>query len=258
MTRGALLFHLSDIHFGGEDRAALDWVRQEVAAKKPDLVSITGDLTMRARHHEFAAAREWIESLEVPVTVDIGNHDIPNYHLPERYLQPFRRFRTFKQTVERDFALPDIALISLNSSVPAQPRMNWSKGWVSTRALDECLAAIDALPGGVLALVCVHHPLREAGTHGTAYTRNGRKALAELARRPVIGVLSGHVHDAFDIHEPTEHGPVRMIGAGTLSQRLRTTPPSFNELHWDGERLGVAVRRFGHEAPSPHTGSPVH
>jgi hypothetical protein len=45
----------------------------------------------------------------------------------------------------------------------------------------------------------------------------------------VLGVLSGHVHDPFDILEDTPAGPVRMIGAGTLSQRLRSTPPSFNE-----------------------------
>ena len=50
------LFHLSDIHFGLEDRAALEWVRREIAASKPDAVVITGGHTMRARSHEFAAA----------------------------------------------------------------------------------------------------------------------------------------------------------------------------------------------------------
>ena len=44
--------------------------------------------------------------------------------------------------------------------------------------------------------------------------------------------------------EETEAGSVRMIGAGTLSQRVRSTPPSFNELRWDGERLEVKVRNL--------------
>ena len=44
--------------------------------------------------------------------------------------------------------------------------------------------------------------------------------------------------------EETVHGQVRMIGAGTLSQRVRSTPPSFNELHWDGENLRVSVRNL--------------
>ena len=35
-----------------------------------------------------------------------------------------------------------------------------------------------------------------------------------------------------------------MIGAGTLSKRTRSTPPSFNEIEWDGERLTVTVRNL--------------
>ena len=50
------LFHVSDIHFGLEDRRALDWVAQCIAREMPDAVAITGDLTMRARHREFRAA----------------------------------------------------------------------------------------------------------------------------------------------------------------------------------------------------------
>ena len=60
----------------------------------------------------------------------------------------------------------------------------------------------------------------------------------------MAAVLSGHVHDPFDLVQETANGPVRMIGAGTLSQRVRSTPPSFNELHWDGERLEVCVRNL--------------
>lgn len=242
MADAKLLFHLSDIHFGLEDRAALGWVEQEIARLRPDAVAITGDLTMRARHREFAAAADWIARLPVPVTVGIGNHDLPGYHLPERYLAPYRRFGVFKGAVEREIDLPGLAIVPLNSAPPLQPRANWSKGWISPGALRRCLAALDALPRGTAALVAVHHPLREVGTHGTALTRGGARALDELACRPVAAVLSGHVHDPFDIVEETANGPVRMIGAGTLSQRMRTTPPSFNELRWDGAELTVTVR----------------
>ena len=237
-----LLFHLSDIHFGLEDKAALDWVRREIAARRPAAVAITGDLTMRARHREFAAACEWIRSLEVPVTVEIGNHDMPYFNLIERFFAPYRRFHAIEGLVEREIELPGLAIVPLKTAVRAQPRLNWSKGWVSRAALRGCLAAIDALPQGTKALVAVHHPLREVGTRGTALTVNGKRALTELARRRVLGVLSGHVHDPFDILENTPDGPVRMIGAGTLSQRVRSTPPSFNELTWDGETLAVRVR----------------
>src|SRR5207253_2002516 len=106
-------------------------------------------------------------------------------------------------------------------------------------------------PAGTRALVTVHHPLREVGTKGTALTHNGARALAALARRPaVLAVLSGHVHDPFDLTEETANGPVRMIGAGTLSQRIRSTPQSFNEITWNGETLEVHARNLA-EVPTP-------
>ncbi len=244
MPAETLLFHLSDIHFGLEDRRALAWVEQEIARQQPQAVAITGDLTMKARSHEFAAATRWIQSLDVPVTVEVGNHDMPYFNLIERFFDPYKRFRAIANLVEREIDLPGIAIVPLKTAVRAQPRFNWSKGWVTDVALEKCLAAIDALPSGTQALVTAHHPLREVGTTGTALTHGGNRALAELARRPVLGVLTGHVHDAFDLVEDTPNGPVRMIGAGTLSQRVRSTPPGFNELRWDGERLRVSVRNL--------------
>ncbi|QZD94140.1 metallophosphoesterase family protein [Qipengyuania gelatinilytica] len=240
------IFHLSDVHFGLENNRALDWVKQEISEKRPDAVAITGDLTMRARHREFDAATRWINSLEAPVTVEVGNHDMPYFNPIERFFAPYKRFRGMAEKVEREIDLGCLAVVPLKTAVRAQPRLNWSKGWVTDAALEKCLAAIDALPEGVRALVAVHHPLREVGTQGTALTKNGDKALRALAKRPVEAVLSGHVHDAFDILEETANGPVRMIGAGTLSKRTRSTPCSFNEIEWDGEKLSVAVRNLEH------------
>ena len=244
MTEPVLLFHLSDIHFGLEDNRALDWVKDEIARKRPDAVAITGDLTMRARSHEFEAACSWIQSLEAPVTVEVGNHDLPYFNPIERFFDPYRRIRGIEDKVERELDLSGIAIVPLKTVRRWQPRLNWSKGWVTEAALAKCLAALDALPPGKQALVTAHHPLREVGTEGTALTRNGQKAMTELARRNVVAILSGHVHDAFDLTQQTVQGPVRMVGAGTLSQRVRSTPPSFNELRWNGTSLKVEVRNL--------------
>jgi len=74
MTR---LFHVSDVHFGREDRAALDWFAARVREEQPDAVIVTGDLTMQARAKEFSAAAQWLKGLGRPVTVEVGNHDLP-------------------------------------------------------------------------------------------------------------------------------------------------------------------------------------
>ena len=247
MADSTLLFHLSDIHFGLEHNRALDWVAAEITERKPAAVLITGDLTMRARRREFDAARDWILSLDAPVTVEVGNHDLPYFNPYERFFAPYRKFHGMEAMVERDLDLPGIAIVSLKTAARMQPRLDWSKGWVSDAALAKCLAAIDSVAPGKKILVTVHHPLVEVGTRGTALTRGGTKALAELAKRNVTAVLSGHVHDPFDLMQQTVNGPVRMIGAGTLSQRIRSTPQSFNELRFgpDGS-LHVEARNLQH------------
>ena len=239
------IFHLSDVHFGQEDHAALDHVRAAIARERPHGVLITGDLTMRARPREFAAAARWIASLDAPVSLCLGNHDMPYFNPVERFRDPYRRFRELAGMVAQELVLPGLAVIPLKTVRRWQPRLNWSKGWITGPALARCLAAIDALPSGTRVLVAAHHPLREVGTHGTALTRHGEQALLHLARRDVLAVLSGHVHDAFDLLEPTRAGPVRMIGAGTLSHRLRASAAGFNEIRWDGDRLSTRRRNAG-------------
>ena len=245
------LFHLSDIHFEMQDPRAVAWAAECIAREKPDAVAITGDLTMRARPREFAATLDWIRSLAAPVTVEVGNHDLPYTNLLERFVHPYRKFRGIEQLVERTIDLGDLAIVPLKTTMRAQPRLNWSKGWVSAGALRRTLATIDALPAGARVLVTAHHPLVEVGTTGTALTHGGQRALDALAQRDkVLAVLTGHVHDPFDLTADTRFGPVRMIGAGTLSRRIRSTPPSFNELVIEGHAVRVHARNLG-EVPTP-------
>ena len=250
MTEPLVLFHLSDIHFGLEDRRALDWVTACIAQEKPAAILITGDLTMRARHREFAAACAWISALGPPVTVEVGNHDLPYGNLIERFTDPYRRFRKIEALLEREIDFPGLAIVPLKTVTRAQWRFPWSNGWVTRAALDCTLARLDALPLGTRALVTAHHPLTERDPHGKKLTIGGNRAMAELARRGVLGILTGHVHDAFDLMQETSAGPLRMIGAGTLSQRVRSTPASFNELTIAEGRIAVRVRNLEHVSTS--------
>ncbi|GGC28473.1 metallophosphoesterase [Novosphingobium marinum] len=245
-TDAVKLFHVSDIHFGLEDRRALGWVEQCIADEAPDAVAITGDLTMRARSREFAAACRWITGLDAPVTVEIGNHDLPYFNPIERFFDPYKRFRAIENLIEREIDLGSVAIVPLKTTARAQWRLNWSKGCITRPALKKTLRLIDQLPRGTRVLVTAHHPLVEVGTQGTALTTRGEKALEELARRNVIAVLTGHVHDPFDLVKQTACGPIRMIGAGTLSQRIRSTPPSFNEITIEGRDVRVDARNLAH------------
>lgn len=248
MARDLTFFHISDLHFGREDRAALDWLQAAVERERPDAVLITGDLTMRARHREFSAACAWIGDLGVPVTVEVGNHDLPYFNLWERFTNPYRRYHAIERLIERELDFPGFAVVPLRTTTRAQWRWPWVDGWVREPALAQTLAAIDALPAGTRVIVTAHHPLPERSPAGKRLTIGGDAAMAQLAQRGVVAVLSGHVHDPFDLVRQTAGGPLRLIGAGTLSTRLRSTPASYNRIELRGDEVRVTVRNREHLA----------
>ena len=231
MTR---LFHVSDVHFGREDRAAIDWFDATVRAEQPDAIIMTGDLTMRARAAEFSAAAKWLESLGRPVTVEVGNHDLPYFNLWARFVTPYKRYVALERMIEKPLDVNGVAVVPLKTTARFQWRLNWSKGHVSTHALQQSLALVEAVPPGGLVFVACHHPLVEGGTRATSETRGGHRALDALATAGADAVLTGHVHDPFDVEHVVGGRSVRLIGAGTLSERVRDRPPSFNEITIDG------------------------
>lgn len=251
MTR---LFHVSDVHFGREDRTAIAWFNDLVHKEQPDAVVMTGDLTTQARRREFAAGLAWLQGLGVPVTVEVGNHDLPYYNLYERFFRPYRRFLSVERMIEKPLELPGVRIVPMVTTARFQWRLNWSKGYVARAELAKTLALVRAAPSGTRVFVACHHPLIEPHTRMSAQTHRGAEALQALAQAGAAAVLTGHVHDPFDIaHEVGGH-TIRLIGAGTLSERTRETPPSFNEIRVGAEGFSVKVRKL---APQPDVRLPV-
>lgn len=248
------LFHVSDIHFGREDKAAIAWFAGCVADERPDAVVVTGDLTMRARKREFAAAGDWLASLGVPVTVEVGNHDLPYYNLFERFARPYRRYGKVERMLERPLDIKGVTIVPLKTTRRFQLRLNWSKGHVSQRSLREALALIEGTEQANAILVACHHPLVEQGTMSSADTHGGAKALAALAKAGADAVLTGHVHDPFDVEHCIDDTPIRLIGAGTLSERTRESPPAFNELRIVDGQIETILRTM---SPAPKVELPV-
>ncbi|QXQ05016.1 metallophosphoesterase [Sphingosinicellaceae bacterium] len=239
MTR---IFHVSDVHFGTEDRDALLWFAATVAAERPDLVLLTGDLTASARRSEFAACCDWLDSLLVPIRVEPGNHDLPVYRPLLRLLDPYARMRAVIARYHKPLELSDVTLVSLKTTARVQLRRNWSLGRVGSTTLAAALAGLKQRDPAKLALVTCHHPLIDQGTRSSGRTRGGAAALEVLAAAGADAVCTGHVHDPFDRLWEGGARPVRLIGAGTLSERTRATRPSFNLLTVAGRELEVTVR----------------
>jgi 3',5'-cyclic AMP phosphodiesterase CpdA len=248
---------VSDLHFGAADRAALAWFVDEVRARTPDAVVVTGDLTYRARAAEFAEASDWLRALAVPVSIEPGNHDLPYFNLWERFRDPYRRFRAVEAAVERPLVLADVEIVPMKTTARAQWRLNWAEGRVDRPSLAGAVARVRARGEGKLALVACHHPLVDLPTMQVAgRTAGGAQALQALADAGASAVLSGHVHDGFDVTHLAGERPIRLIGAGTLSERVRQTRPSYNLIEVAGAELQVEARLMaeGGSVPVPLPG----
>ncbi|HEY8615754.1 metallophosphoesterase [Phenylobacterium sp.] len=246
--------HLSDIHFGGENEAAVAAAADYVNGGGFDLTVVSGDLTRFGEKVEFAAAAEWLASLKGPQLVTPGNHDAPYIAVAERVIAPFRRFeRAIGPAWAQSYLGGGFAVRGINTARGPQPRLNWSKGQIATRHVREATRFFDQSPRACFRILVCHHPLMEMiGGPMTAKVWGGEAAAAAFAEAKVDLVLSGHIHAPFTWPYPFGDGKTYAVGAGTLSVRERGVPPGFNVVEIEGAAIRVAALCWGGSKFEPY------
>ncbi|MEO0981810.1 MAG: metallophosphoesterase [Pseudomonadota bacterium] len=228
------IVQLSDIHFGVEDPGALALARTVIETTEPDALIICGDLTQRGKRSEFAAAREWIDGFNLPTLVVPGNHDTPLLNMVERVTSPFDRFEETFADMLGPLDVGRWLFKGLNTARGWQARSNWAEGVVDLDRLTH-IASGDAYT----AIVC-HHPfMSPPGTPLKTKTKRGDAADKLMQRAPASLVLSGHVHAPTVEERGGNGGRYLAITAGTLSTRLRQSPPSCNLIEHREGRLTI-------------------
>lgn len=248
------LAHVSDIHFGDENAAAVAAVAARLAQQPVDLIIVSGDLTRFGEKREFAAAAAWLESLPFPVFVTPGNHDSPYLAWIERFFAPFSRYEAAIGPKEPPPHLaPGLAVYGLNTARGVQPRANWSKGQLSRRQADAAVAWFGQAPGDALRVLVCHHPLLEMiGGPMTGRVWGGPGAAERFAQAGVDLVLTGHIHAPFAWPYPFGDARTYGVGAGTLSVRERGVPPGFNLIEADEAQLRITALAFERVAYQPY------
>ena len=237
------ILHVSDIHFGCENKAAVDAVLQIARTEPFDLIAITGDITQFGTPEEFAAASAFVAALPPQRLLTPGNHDVP-YATPERLYAPFSRYRkTFGDPWASSFEGPGLSARAFNSSRGTQIRINWSKGAVRENQARRLTQSLESSPPGNLKLALCHHPLMEVtGGPMTGRVRGGVEAASILAQGGVDAILTGHVHTTFAHALPCDDGKTYAIGAATLSLRERGQPAGFNIVEWEDDCIRVKAQ----------------
>lgn len=232
------LVQVSDPHVGatwghGDPALKLAVVVEAVRVLRPaaDAVVLTGDLTDHATDAEYAAVRELLRPLPVPVHVLPGNHDDPG-------------------ALGRHFGLADavrvgdVRLVLADTTIPGS-----DAGALDVERLDATLSREPDVP----TLLAMHHPPLATGVRvedGFALAADDRERLATaLERHPqVLRVLAGHLHRVVVgdlagrpvLTAPSTYVQARLDPA-TGEQSFGDDPPGFAVHDVDGRAVRSAV-----------------
>ncbi len=242
-----VIAHISDLHFGTQDKAVAAVLLRDLHAATPDLVVVSGDLTQRARSGQFRAAREYLSRLPQPQLVVPGNHDVPLFDVFSRFALKLRRYQAFITRELNPFWHCDgLVVLGLNTARSA----TWKEGRISARQMAMIRQRLCGLPDGTFRVLVTHHPfVPPPDDPQSRVVGRSRLALAELERCGVDLLLAGHLHRAYTgetrTHYVERKHSILVVQAGTaVSRRVRTEPNAYNLLEVEPASLTLQVRQW--------------
>lgn len=244
------LLHVSDVHCGGlVDIEQVEALEAMIPDLRPDAIVFTGDLSQRARHGEFQRARALTQTAArtAPVLVLPGNHDVRWWVRP---LLPFGRralyakyARYFGADLTPTVTLPGAVIASALTSfgvawgsLTLRPRDLAVKGHLPKREVERVRALFAAAPPGQARVLGLHHNVLRGELSRRMGLARWRRAQRHIAASGADVVLCGHDHQ-----EGAEllDGRVVVSTAGTLCQRARGRPQSFNFVTIDPSAVHI-------------------
>lgn len=246
------IVHISDLHFGAVDPVLPDRLRAAIIEAAPDLVAISGDLTMRGRSSQFKEATVFLDSIPLPQIVVPGNHDVQGtWNLWERFGTPFQNYRKFiSDNLEPVWRQPGLIVISANSARSAGWNFDWSRGRLSHRQIDRIARLCEETDADALRVLVVHHP-PAAPPGGTARHLLGRLAefSAAVSLAGIDLVLCGHFHISYAqaLLLPggsTPRSCVLSCVSTATSHRLKGEPNGFHIIDGTASELTIEDRAW--------------
>jgi 3',5'-cyclic AMP phosphodiesterase CpdA len=242
------VLHLSDVHFGRIDPDTLDPLIQAAYEIAPNLVVVSGDLTQRARSHQFQEAREFLDKLPRPQIVVPGNHDVPLWNAFNRFVRPLTKYKRFiTEDMFPFYADDEIAAMGVNTARSFTTKY----GKINKAQIEKLKEKLDPLPDDLIKIVVTHHPFDLPKNYRNVRQMVGRAnlALPILAESGADVFLAGHLHMGYTGSTTTRYkiegyaGLIVQAGTAT-STRGRGEPNSFNVLRCDAQKGSIAIERY--------------
>ena len=264
------IVHLSDLHFGRVDGELLDPLRNRIEALTPHLVVVSGDLTQRAKPHQFREARAFLDSLPQPQLVVPGNHDVPLYNVFQRFLSPLGKY---KRIVTRDltpeFMDDEIAVVGINTA----RSLVFKDGRINSEQVAHVKSRLCNLDNRVVKIVVTHHPFDVPEDHDDSeIVDKAVRAMQAFSECGADVMLAGHLHKSHTVQSTerykTAGHAALLVQAGTAtSTRARGETNTFNCLKVTADDIEIerwqwntnskvfemgAVERYVHAADGWH------
>lgn len=234
-----VLAHLSDLHFGRTEANVVEALLEDLAAQRPDLVIISGDLTQRARSYQFAEARAFLDRLPAPAMVVPGNHDLAPFYRPlSRLFRPRAKFKRHLPGHADGAVWQDDQLVVIG--LDSTRHLRWTSGKLRSGHLDEVDRVLANAPATACRIAFLHHP------PATALSGHPFESLAD---RGIDLVLTGHVHRAhMEVIVGHRQSSCVLVQASTAcSTRLREDANGYGIIRVGMPELDVEVRGWSGE-----------
>ena len=249
------LIQISDPHFGTEQPPVVAALIAFVRRVQPLAAVLSGDITQRARRAQFAAAKRFVDELDVPHCLVIpGNHDIPLFNLAARVLFPYAGFeRVFGSVLEPQLEADAFKLVCLNTTRASRHK----NGEISDEQIERVARQLREAKGGQLRIVVTHQPvhvLRDSEVHNRV--RGYHEAVQAWAEAGADIIMGGHIHlpyvASLDEYFPELSRRCWAVQAGTaVSHRVRAKHPnSVNLIHYSAGSGQCSVERWDYDATS--------
>jgi 3',5'-cyclic AMP phosphodiesterase CpdA len=239
------LVHLSDLHFGRVDDQLIDPLISAVTEINPDLVAVSGDLTQRARAHQFREARAFLDALPQPQIVVPGNHDVPLHNVLTRFLRPLDKYKRYiTDDLQPAYVDDEIVVVGVNTA----RSLTVKGGRINENQVARIREKLCGSGDDLVKAVVTHHPFDlPEGYSDRELVGRAQMAMTGLADCGADLFLAGHLHVSHTGHTAKRYNirghSALVVQAGTASStRARGEANSFNVIRIS--RPDITVQRL--------------
>ena len=227
------LAHLSDLHFDRVDESIIEPVIKTVTALEPDVVVVSGDLTQRARSHQFEEAKEFLDALPSPQIIVPGNHDVPLHNVFARFFQPLDKYKRYiTDDLTPFYSDEEVAILGINTA----RSLTIKDGRVNEEQIAAIRERLCPFGDEITKIIVTHHPFDLPEGHDERDLVNrAQMAMEAIASCGADVLLAGHLHVSHTGHSSARYKiaghSALVVSAGTAtSTRHRGEPNTFNVI----------------------------